>query len=52
MIARSVGGVEGAVSGKAEGGSGSSDRKVTMESATVHSVGAERDDGIEVTKHR
>ena len=44
MIARSVGWVEGAVSRKAEGGSGSGDREVTMESATVHRVGAERDD--------
>ena len=52
MITRSVGWVKGAVSGKAEGGSGSSDREVTMENATVHSVGAERDDGIEVAKHR
>ena len=44
MIASSIGWVEGAVSGKAKGGSGLGDREVRMESATVQSVGAERDD--------
>ena len=52
MIARSVGWVECAVAGKTEGGSGSGDGKVAMESATVHGVGAEGDDRVEVAEHQ
>ena len=51
MIARSISWVEGAVSGKAKGGSGSGDGKVAMESATVHGVGAEGDDRVQIAEY-
>ena len=52
MIARGARWVEGAVAGKAEGGSGSGDGKVAMESATVHGLEAEGDDRVEVAEDR
>ena len=50
-VARSVSRIKRTVGGQAKGSSSASDRKVAVEGATVHGVGAERDDGVEVAEH-
>ena len=51
-IARSLGGIEWAIFWKAEGRSGSGDRKVAVKGAAMHGVRAQGDHRVEVAEHR
>ena len=51
VLARSDGGIEGDVLRQSKSSGGAVDGKVAVKSATVHVIGAERDDGVEFTKH-
>ena len=51
VLTGSDGGVKRDVLRQSKGSGGAVDGKVAVKSATVHVVGAERDDGVEFTKH-